>query len=65
VTPEDPTADQLQVTAVVSERAQLFEFDVEDVSASYDDVLRMQYDLIRQNGSWYVQGMNKISEIEQ
>ena len=33
VTPEDPTADQLQVTAVVSERAQLFEFDVEDVSA--------------------------------
>jgi hypothetical protein len=65
VTPEDPTADQLQVTAVVSERAQLFEFDVENVSASYDDVLRMQYDLIRQDGSWYVQGMNKISEIEQ
>lgn len=65
VTPDDPTADQLQVIAVVSEKAQLFEFDVENVSASYDDVLRMQYDLIRQDGSWYVQGMNKISELEQ
>jgi hypothetical protein len=64
VTPDDPTADQLQVTAVVSEKAQLFEFDVENVSASYDDVLRMQYDLVRQDGSWYIQNMNKISEIE-
>ncbi len=64
VTPDDPTTDQLQVVAVVSEKAQLFEFDVENVSASYDDVLRMQYDLIRQDGSWYVQGMNKISELE-
>ena len=65
VTPEDPTADRLQVTAVVSEKAQLFEFDVENVSASYNDVLQMQYDLIRQEGSWYVQGMNKLSELEQ
>jgi hypothetical protein len=65
VTPDDPTADRLQATAVVREKAQLFEFDVENVSASYDDVLRMQYDLIRQDGAWYVQGMNKISEVEQ
>jgi hypothetical protein len=65
VTPDDPTAERLQVTAVVSERAQLFEFDVENVSASYDDVLRMQYDLTRQDGSWYVQGMSKISELDQ
>lgn len=65
VTPDDPTADRLEVIAVVGEKAQLFEFDVENTSASYDDVLRMQYDLTRQDGSWYVQGMNKISEIEQ
>lgn len=65
VAPDDPTAERLQVTAVVNEKAQLFEFDVENVSASYDDVLRMQYDLIRQDGSWFVQGMNKISELDQ
>jgi hypothetical protein len=65
VAPDDPTADRLQVTAIVNEKAQLFEFDVENVSASYDDKLRMQYDLIRQDGSWFVQGMNKISELDQ
>ncbi|WP_017301096.1 IMS domain-containing protein [Nodosilinea nodulosa] len=63
VTPDDPTADQLQAVAIVSEKARLFEFGVENTSASYDDTLKMQYDLVRQNGKWYVQGMNKLADV--
>ncbi len=62
-TPEDPTAERLQAIAVVSEEARLFEFDVENTSASYNDVLRMQYDLVRQDGNWYIQGMTKLADI--
>jgi hypothetical protein len=63
VSPDDPTADRLQAIAVVSEQARLFEFDVENTSASYNDVLRMQYDLVRQDGNWYIQGMTKLSDV--
>jgi hypothetical protein len=62
VTPDDPTADRLQVVAVVSERAQLFEYDVENTSASYDAVLRMQYDLVRQDGNWYIKGTTQLGD---
>lgn len=62
VTPEDPTADQLQVVAAVSEKARLFEFGVENTNAAYDDTLRMQYDLVRQNGKWFVRGMTKLAD---
>ncbi|MBE9136702.1 DUF4101 domain-containing protein [Nodosilinea sp. LEGE 07088] len=63
VTPDDPTVDQLQAIAVVSEKAQLFEFGVENTGAAYDDTLRMQYDLVRQDGKWYVQGMTKLADV--
>ncbi len=63
VTPNDPTADRLQAIAIVSEKARLFEFDVENTSASYDDVLKMQYDLVRQDGKWYIQGMTKLADV--
>lgn len=63
VTPDEPTADQLQAVAVVSEKARLFEFGVENTSASYDDTLKMQYDLVRQDGKWFVQGMNKLADV--
>ena len=63
VTPDDPTADRLQAIAVVSEQARLFEFEVENTSASYNDVLRMQYDLVRQDGQWFIQGMSKLSDV--
>ncbi|HSM80910.1 MAG TPA: IMS domain-containing protein [Nodosilinea sp.] len=63
VTPDDPTADRLQAVAVVSEQARLFEFDVENTSASYNDTLRMQYDLVRQEGTWYIQGMTKLEDV--
>ncbi|MFQ4137458.1 IMS domain-containing protein [Nodosilinea sp. PGN35] len=63
VSPDDPTADSLQAIAVVSEQARLFEFGVENTNAAYNDTLRMQYDLVRQDGKWYVQGMNKLSDV--
>lgn len=65
VAPDDPTADRLKATAIVAEKAQLFELDVENISASYDDVLRMEYDLVRQDGKWYVQGMTKLADVTQ
>jgi phage baseplate assembly protein gpV len=61
VNPDDPTADKLQVTAMVKEKARLFEYDVENTSASYDDQLTMRYDLVRQEGKWYVQNMGKLA----
>ncbi|TVQ05831.1 MAG: DUF4101 domain-containing protein [Leptolyngbya sp. DLM2.Bin27] len=64
VTPDDPTADQLQAIAVVSEQARLFEFGVENVGAAYNDTLRMQYDLVRQDGNWYIRGMSKLSNLD-
>jgi hypothetical protein len=63
VSPDDPTADQLQAIAVVSEQAKLFEFGVENIGAAYNDTLRMQYDLVRQDGNWYIQGMNKLADL--
>ncbi|PSN14219.1 molecular chaperone DnaJ [filamentous cyanobacterium CCT1] len=62
VTPDDPTADQLQAVAIVSEQARLFEFGVENANAAYDDTLRMQYDLVRQDGKWFVKGMTKLAD---
>jgi hypothetical protein len=61
VTPDDPTVDQLQVTATVQEQARLFEYEVENTSASYSDNLTMRYDLVRQEGKWYIQNMGKLA----
>lgn len=61
VSPDDPTADQLQVTATVQEKARLFEYEVENTSASYSDSLTMRYDLVRQEGKWYIQNMGKLA----
>jgi hypothetical protein len=60
VTPDDPTADALQAVVLVTEQAKLFEFGEENVGAAYNDTLRMQYDLVRQDGRWYIQGMTKL-----
>lgn len=61
VSPDDPTADQLQVTATVQEQARLFEYEVENTSASYNDNLTMRYDLVRQEGKWYIQNMGQLA----
>ena len=59
VTPDDPTADRLQVVALVQETARLFEYGVENTSASYDDRLTMEYVLVRQDGQWYIETMGQ------
>lgn len=62
VEPNDPTADALTVRAEVSEAGRLFEFEVQNTAASYNDRLVMEYDLIRQDGDWYVQNSTKLGE---
>ena len=59
VDPDDPTADRLQVIALVQEKARLFEYGVENDGASYDDRLTMEYVLVRQDGQWYIETMGK------
>jgi hypothetical protein len=61
VTPDDPTADRLQVTAVVRENARLFEYGVENDRASYDDRLTMEYVLVRQDGQWFIESMGQAA----
>jgi hypothetical protein len=39
----------------------LFEYEVENTSASYSDSLTMRYDLVRQEGKWYIQNMGKLA----
>jgi curved DNA-binding protein CbpA len=60
VTPDDPTSDSLQAVVMVTEQAKLFEYGEENTGAAYNDTLRMQYDLVRQDGDWYIQGMTKL-----
>jgi hypothetical protein len=45
---------------MVTEQAKLFEYGEENTGAAYNDTLRMQYDLVRQDGDWYIQGMTKL-----
>ncbi|QQE63936.1 molecular chaperone DnaJ [Leptolyngbya sp. BL0902] len=59
VTPDDPTADRLQVIALVRENARLFEFGVENDQASYDERLTMEYTLVRQDGQWFIESMRQ------
>lgn len=54
VQPEDPTVDTLVVDARIQETANFFELGVRDASTSYDATLTMRYELVRQNGEWYV-----------
>ncbi|NJN21706.1 MAG: DUF4101 domain-containing protein [Leptolyngbya sp. RL_3_1] len=60
VDPEDPAADALTVDAEVTEQANFYELGVRDLSASYDETLTMRYELVRQDGNWLIQAMNKL-----
>ncbi|WP_008309456.1 IMS domain-containing protein [Leptolyngbya sp. PCC 6406] len=60
VEPDDPTAETLAVDVRVREAAQFYEFGVRNTANSYDDTLTMRYDLIRQDGEWFVRGMRKL-----
>ena len=60
VDPPDPAASELQTIAEVREVARFFELGVENDNRSYNDVLTMRYDLVRQNEEWRVQEMTKM-----
>ena len=60
VDPDDPGAEALTVGAQVREVAEYYELGIRDLSKSYDDTLNMQYDLIRQNGEWFVKDMRAL-----
>ncbi|MGF1460810.1 MAG: IMS domain-containing protein [Leptolyngbyaceae cyanobacterium] len=60
VEPDDPTADALTVEAEVKEVAQFYELGTLNDSYSYDTNVNMRYELVRQEGDWYVQDMAEI-----
>ncbi len=60
VDPEDPAADTLTVDAQITEQANFYELGVRNLGASYDETLTMRYELVRQDGSWWVKTMRKL-----
>jgi hypothetical protein len=47
--------------AIVREKARLFEYGVENDTASYDDRLTMEYVLVRQDGQWFIESMGQAT----
>ncbi|NEQ43658.1 MAG: DUF4101 domain-containing protein [Leptolyngbya sp. SIOISBB] len=62
VEPDDPTAEELTVEAEVNEVAEFFELGTRNTTLSYDTALTMQYELVREDGDWYVRNMTEIDE---
>ena len=60
VEPDDPSADELTAQVEVREVAEHYELGVANYNLSYDETLRMRYDLIRQEGEWFVKDMTKL-----
>lgn len=57
----DPkTSDRAQVEATVVEVAQIYERNRLNRAASYNEKLRVQYNLVRQNGEWRIQTMKVL-----
>ena len=57
----DPkTSDRAQVEATVVEIAQIYERNRLNRAASYNEKLRVQYNLVRQNGEWRIQTMKVL-----
>lgn len=60
VEPDDPAAEELTVDAKVEEVAEFYELGTLNGSLSYDRDLNMQYNLVRQEGEWFVKGMEVV-----
>lgn len=57
----DPkTSDRAQVEATVVEVAQVYERNQLNPVVSYNEKLRVQYNLVRQNGQWRIQAMKVL-----
>ncbi len=50
--------DQTSIRATVREKGDFYAGGIIDPNESYDSTLNVQYDLVRQDGAWKVQGMN-------
>jgi hypothetical protein len=60
VEPDDPTADVVTAEAQVHEVGEFYELGTLNNVNSYDSQLTMRYDLVRQNGDWFVRNMTEI-----
>lgn len=57
----DPkTSDRAQVEATVVEVAQVYERNRLNQAASYNEKLKIQYNLVRQNGQWRIQAIRVL-----
>jgi lipoate-protein ligase B len=52
--------DRAQVEATVSEVAQVYEKGRLNQADSYNEALRVRYDLVRQGGQWRIQAMKVL-----
>jgi hypothetical protein len=55
------TKDRAQVDATVNETAQVYERGRLNRAISYNEAVRVQYDLVRQNGQWRIQAMKVLN----
>jgi hypothetical protein len=61
VTQDEATPDQASVEAEVAEAATIFENGQQNDAASYDDTLRVQYDLVRDGEQWKIRSMTVLN----
>ncbi|MEM9163207.1 MAG: IMS domain-containing protein [Cyanobacteria bacterium P01_F01_bin.4] len=60
IDPEEPDAPEIKVQARVNEKADFYLFGTPNGDASYDEVLGMEYTLIREGDSWLIKGFRQI-----
>lgn len=60
VTASAAAPDQAQVEAIVKETAQVYENSQLMQNASYDDTVRVRYDLVRQQSQWRIREMTVL-----
>ncbi|NER48540.1 MAG: DUF4101 domain-containing protein, partial [Symploca sp. SIO1A3] len=58
VNTSDANQDQATVDAAVKEAGSFYQNGVLNQAASYDDNLRVRYDLVRQDGQWFIRDVN-------
>ncbi|MEO0455899.1 MAG: IMS domain-containing protein [Cyanobacteria bacterium P01_A01_bin.114] len=60
VEPEDPDTNELTVKANVNEQADIYQFGTLDSNESYNELLSMEYTLIREGDSWLIKRFRQI-----
>ncbi|HEY9829960.1 MAG TPA: IMS domain-containing protein, partial [Stenomitos sp.] len=57
----EENSDQAKVDATVNENAQFYQGGQPNPDKSYNDNLRVRYDLVRKEGRWLIQDMNVVN----